>query len=400
MALRLGDYVVAGELINRRPNSTHGWLALRGEESPIIFQLTGNCGGELRGKHLRFGVPDDRPPPKVPPLDSKKVASQQVGPTGEIVLKQVRTSVDSKATKPCLYMEWFSQNGRVVIELVDPELEWADPDEEERKAAERRAAAAGEVLDDDEIFMSDRDDGEGAAEYNAFEVPPPDADEDADDPYGLFPPGLDDELADGSDQDDAEGDGEAASPAEDASDDVAGDDATGDDATGDDAAGEAKSQKRSWDDVIPGIDPETKRMYEQWDEVTEGSQDVPFTEVFDPPIKIYTPEQMQALSDAEAEAAFKELLSRLALLGVAVAQCEHFSHRLAYRMVAEEILPRYGVHPRLPQIGWVQHYDTSEFCRKCQEEFDRKYEEESRLREQSGESTDDDAPPNTDTQPF
>jgi hypothetical protein len=377
MALRLGDYVVAGELINRRPNSTHGWLALRGEESPIIFQLTGNCSGELRGKHLRFSVPENRPRPSVPPLDMQKVASQQVGPTGEIAIKQVRTSEHAVVTRPCLWIEWFSQNGRVVLELVDPELEWVQPDEEDRQAAERRAATAGEVLDDDEIFMSDRDEGEGTAEYSAFEVPPPDADEDADDPYGLFPPGLDEELAEDSD---GEGDREATAA--------------------DEPAAGAKSEKRSWDEVIPGIDPETKRMYEQWDEVTEGSQDVPFTEVFDPPIKIYTPEQMQALSDAEAESAFKELLARLALLGVAVAQCEHFSHKLAYRMVAEEILPRYGVHPRLPQIGWVQHYDTSEFCRKCQEEFDRKYEEESRLREQSGDSTDDDAPPNTDTQPF
>jgi hypothetical protein len=190
----------------------------------------------------------------------------------------------------------------------------------------------------------------------------------------LFPPGLDDELSDEADE------GEAA--------------------TDEGTSAEVKPQKRSWDEVIPGIDPETKRMYEQWDEVTEGTQDVPFTEVFDPPIKIYTADQLAALTDAEAEVAFKELLSRLALLGVAVAQCEHFSHKLAYRMVAEEILPRYGVHPKLPQIGWVQHYDTSEFCRKCQEEFDRKYEEESRLRDQSGESADDEAPPNTDTQPF
>jgi hypothetical protein len=374
MALRLGDYVVAGELINRRPNSTHGWFVLRGEESPIIFQLTGNCGGELFGKHVRFGVPDDRPVPKAPPLDISKVASQQVGPTGEIVLKQVRPSVDSTTMKPCLSMEWFSQNGRVLLELVDPELEWVDPDEEDRKAAERRAAMASEVLVDDEIFMADEEDGEPAAEFNPFEVPPPDADEDADDPYGLFPPGLDDELADESEDD------ERGVP--------------------DGGEAEEQPQKRSWDEVIPGIDPETKRMYEQWDEVTEGSQDVPFTEVFDPPIKIYTTEQLAALTDTEAERAFKELLSRLALLGVAVAQCEHFSHKLAYRMVAEEILPRYGVHPKLPQIGWVQHYDTSEFCRKCQEEFDRKYEEESRLREQSGDSTDDDAPPNTDTQPL
>jgi hypothetical protein len=86
----------------------------------------------------------------------------------------------------------------------------------------------------------------------------------------------------------------------------------------------------------------------------------------------------------------------LALLGVAVAVCEHFSPRLAYRMIAEEVLPKYGVHPRLPQIGWVQHYDTSEFCRKCEERFDREYEQRRQKEEQGGA----DPPPGNDDVPF
>lgn len=366
MSLRLGPYVVAGELINRRPNMTHGWLALRGEETPVIFQLTGNCSPELRGKHLRFSLPDDRQPPDAPPLDTKRLAWQQVGPTGEIELRQVVAESQSGRTAPCLYMEWFSQNGQVVLELLDPELEWVEEDEDDRRRAARPSeASAAETAetDDADIFVPDSDEAE-EAQYDAFEVPPPDADEDADDPYGLFPPGLDEELAEEDQQ---------APAIENA--------ASGETATG---------GKRSWDEVIPGIDPETKKMYEDWDEVTEGTQDIPFTEVFDPPLKVYTTEQLEALDDAAALAALKELLARLALLGVAVAMCEHFSTRLTYRMIAQEILPRYGVHPRLPQIGWVQHYDTSEFCRKCQEEFDRRYEEESRLREERG---GEDAPP-------
>ena len=354
MDLRLGDYVVAGELINRRPNCTHGWLALRGEETPMIFQLTGNCCEGLRGQHIRFSLPDDRPAPSAPPLDTKRLAWQQVGPTGEIA---VRRATGSNAGRPSLYMEWFSQNGRVVLELADPEIEWVAEDDDDRRAARRRAEA-GAADDDADIFMPDRDET-AEAEFNPFEVPPPDADEDADDPYGLFPPGLDDELA---------GDAEEAGEGDKDAPDV----------------GASSAGKRSWVEVIPGIDPETKRMYEQWDEVTEGSQDVPFTEVFDPPVKVYTAEQLEGLEEAAAEAALKVLLTRLALLGVAVAMCEHFSTKLTYRMIAEEILPRYGVHPRLPQIGWVQHYDTSEFCRKCQEEFDRQYEEEQRQREELG----------------
>ncbi|MEX2172971.1 MAG: hypothetical protein WD872_01330 [Pirellulaceae bacterium] len=387
MALRLGDHVVAGELINRRPYMTHGWLALRGEESPIIFQLTGNCGEALRGKHIRFSIPDDRPRYEEPsPLETKSLAWQQVGPTGEITIRQVKTFPCSTAEfdrraqlgeqpptewKPCLYLEWFSQNGRVVIELVDPELEWVAEDEEDRRRA-ATADAAGEPADSDDddsdIFVPD-DDEELEGGFSPFDVPPPDADEDADDPYGLFPPGLDDELAEDAESDEAQR--VATEPGE--------------------------GEKRSWDEVMPGIDEETKRMYEQWDEVTEGSQDVPFTEVFDPPVKVFNVEQLRELSDAQAEAALKEILMRLALLGVAVAVCEHFSPKLTYRMIAQEILPKYGVHPRLPQIGWVQHYDTSEFCRKCEERFEREYEEEQRKREEQG---DEDSPPNSGTQPL
>jgi hypothetical protein len=372
MPLRLGDYVVAGELINRRPNMTHGWLAIRGEETPVIFQLTGDCSPELHGKHLRFSLPDDRPAPDAPPLDMKRLASQQVGPTGAIELRPSGARSQSGGAVPSLYMEWFSQNGHVVLELVDPELEWVEEDEEDRRRAARRAetqTAEADSDDDADIFVADSDAEE--TQYDAFEVPPPDADEDADDPYGLFPPGLDDELAE-EEADEELSEGEQSPSAT--------------ESAGQSGAG----GKRSWDEVIPGIDPETKKMYEDWDEVTEGTQDVPFTEVFDPPLKVYTAEQLEALDDAAAWAALKEVLARLALLGVAVAMCEHFSARLTYRMIAQEILPRYGVHPRLPQIGWVQHYDTSEFCRKCQEEFDRRYEEESRLRDEHG---GEDAPP-------
>jgi hypothetical protein len=370
MALQLGDHVVAGEIINRRPYSTHGWLALRGDESPIIFQLTGNCSADLLGKHLRFQVPDDRPPPNnATPLDISQVARQQVGPTGEITIREVRTdSANPRAMAPCVYMEWYSQNGRVVLELVGPELEWVEEDEDDRQrsaAAAEASAGAADGATDDDIYVPDGDDADtdAMAEFNPFDVPPPDADLAAEDPYGLFPAGLDETLS---------GDDDAAS------------------------ATEEPRTKRSWDEVIPGIDPETKRMYEEWDEVTEGSLDVPFTEVFDPPIKVYSVEQLAALPDDEAESALKLLLARLALLGVAVAVCEHFSPRLAYRMIAEEVLPKYGVHPRLPQIGWVQHYDTSEFCRKCEERFDREYEERRQKEEQGGDepppSTDDDVP--------
>jgi hypothetical protein len=325
MTLNLSDYVVAGEIINRRPNMTHGWIALRGNDHPLLVQLTGNPSPSLVGKRFRFQIPDERPlpVPPPPPLDHKAIAWQQVGPTGPM---SVESAVDGK---PRIHLEWFSQNGQVVIDLIDPELEWVENDEEDsRRQKEAEAAESGEEADESSEL-----------EIGLEGLP----DDDEDDPYGLFPEGLDEELASESEPELSAG----------------------------------PPQPRDWSEVIPGIDDETKKMYEEWDEVTYGTKDVPLSEVFDPPIKIYTADQLGELDQAAAEAALKELLQRLALLGVALAICEHYTPQMAYRYLAEEILPEYGVHPRLPQIGWVQHYDTSEECPECQARFDREWEEKN-----------------------
>jgi len=325
MTLQLSDYVAAGEIINRRPNCTHGWLALRGNDHPLLVQLTGNPSSDLLGKRFRFEMAENGKSP--PPLDAKTIAWQQIGPTGPMSVTSAREAADGKQR---IHLEWFSQNGHVLIELVEPTLEWIEDDaEDDRRQKEleaAEAAAKGEEPDDEPKELDIGLDG----------LP----DDDEDDPYGLFPEGLDEELA---------GESEPDAPAE-------------------------PPQPRDWSEVIPGIDDETKKMYEEWDEVTYGTKDVPLSEVFDPPIKIYSSDQLAQLDTATAELALKELLKRLALLGVALAVCEHYTPQMAYRYLAEEILPEYGVHPRLPQIGWVQHYDTSEECPECQARFDREWE--------------------------
>jgi hypothetical protein len=337
MPLELGPYVIAGELINRRHNLTHGWLALRDSEQPVILQFTGDPSAELVGKRLRFSIPEDRPAPDPPPspLNFDKIAWQQIGPTGE--MKIVPADGQGKP-EALLRLEWFSQNGHVVVELLDPVLEWVENDDED-DAADDADEIAGELGDEDAEEGIDL----------GLDLP----DDEEDDPYGLFPPGLDDELSD---------------------DELAGAELPGEEAA---ALGESPAGPRDWDEVIPGIDPETKRMYEDWDEVTHGTADVPLREIFDPPIRLYTAEQLVEFDDATVEAALKELLKRLALLGVAIGICEHFTPQKAYRYLAEEILPEYGVNPRLPQIGWVQHYDTSEDCPECQAEFERRWAAEN-----------------------
>jgi len=323
MTLHLSDYVAAGEIINRRPNMTHGWLALRGNDHPLLVQLTGNPSPDLVGKRFRFEMPENGKSP--PPLDAKSIAWQQIGPTGKMSVTSARDAADGKQR---VHLEWYSQNGHVLIDLAEPNLEWIEDDAaDDRRQKELEAAERGEEPEEEPENLEIGLDG----------LP----DDDEDDPYGLFPEGLDEELA---------GEVESEQPA-------------------------GPVQPRDWSEVIPGIDDATKKMYEEWDEVTYGTKDVPLSEVFDPPIKIYSADQLADLDQAAAEAALKELLKRLALLGVALAICEHYTPQMAYRYLAEEILPEYGVHPRLPQIGWVQHYDTSEECPDCQARFDREWEE-------------------------
>jgi len=328
MTLRLSDYVVAGEIINRRRNATHGWLALRGQDHPLLVQLTGDPSPDLVGKRFRFEIPDDRPSanPPAAPLDFDTIASQQIGPTGEMSV--VQTDGHTRIS-----LEWFSQNGRVLVEVIDPEFEWVEDDEEDAQREKEAKATEEQALGEDS------EDSETPLNLGLEGLPS----DDEDDPYGLFPPELDQELA---------GEVDADLPSE------------------------ATAEPRDWSDVIPGIDPETKQMYEEWDEVTYGTKDVPLSEIFDPPIKLYTAEQLEWLDEPTVSAALKELLKRLALLGVALNICEHYTPQQTYRYLTQEILPEYGVHPRLPQIGWVQHYDTSEDCTECQARFDREWAEQ------------------------
>lgn len=372
MALRLGDYVVAGELLHSRPYCTHGWFALRGDETPILFELAGTPGPDLQGKHIRFSIPDDRPQYETPPpLDRKSIAWQQIGVTGDMLIRQVRSfqcSIDDflrrtrageqvpTEWKPCLYLEWYSQNGRVVIELVDPEIEWVDDAAEAAAAREEAARNEIEQMEDPNAQFGISVTGVRRNEDGEIETFEVNADgqaeeeNDPDDPYGLFPPGLDDELSADAGESPFE-ESESESP-------------------------EGPPQERNWRDVIPGLDEETAKLYESWDEVAHGTKDVPFWEVFDPPIKIFTAEQYAALDDAAAEGALKELLMRLALLGVGISICEHYTPRMTYRLLVDEILPENGVHPNLPGTGFVQGYMTSEHCPACEAEFDRKYAEE------------------------
>ncbi|MBN1488643.1 MAG: hypothetical protein JXA69_01895 [Phycisphaerae bacterium] len=225
MALRLNEWVTCGELVNTRKNSVCGWLKLRGVDRPISLQLTGNCSPDLAGRHIRFEVqpwPDDE---SSEPCESEReqierimklagLAWQQVGPTGVMTAKRKVRDPDCPLSewfarnkegepppltwKPCLFLEWFSQNGRAVFELVDPVIEFVgsdpepppgqeDPDAEPTDGPDAQNDTDGglsitslRLHDDDEVEIRDE------TPFDEMGGSP----EDCDNAYGL----IDDEL--------------------------------------------------------------------------------------------------------------------------------------------------------------------------------------------------------------
>ena len=370
MAWRLGDLVIRGEVFNVRRNSVHGWIELRDHELPLHFELTGNCNGELAGRHFRFEARQDTAnlaELEAVPRDLSQLEPMQVGPTGDMLLRQVRIPRCSTAEflrlcaqgempicddKTCLYLEWFSQNGRIVFEIVDPELEFVDGPNEGYLAAEKDEAERRHGKAEDSPYVAgEPEDVDGESE--AFEMAEMDEEEE-DDPYGLFPKDFEEQLS--------------------ASDET-----------------EPANEPREYP---PEIDEETRKQWALWDEMLEGKHDVPIQTIFDPPLQIYPPDK---LDDVQVAEALRTVLARLAEYGIALDMCQHYTPRDAYRLLLEEILRKHGTYPKLRATGFVQHYMTSEFCEKCDAEFEEEWQQREQERLERGETFD---PPPDDELPF
>ncbi len=358
MAFRIGQYVVRGELRNDRRNSVSGWIEF-GDGTGIRLNLTGNFSDDLAGRHIRFESERGKAETELPEI-LDELQAHQIGPTGDMTLRMVKiplAPVDElmrreklgeaapTVEKPCLYLEWFSQNGRVVAEIVDPQIETVEP--------QHGKPACPQPLPSNEEEDNEGDGptiiGFGANDDDEMDDLPfgnPDNESDA---YGLFHASLEDEI-----RDSAQSPTFAPDEEEDEEKNPAG--------------------PLSWDEVIPGIDEETKRLYEQWDEVVHGEKDEPLTTLFDPPLHLPPPDELE--TDEQALPHLQTLLARLAMLSVAFDMCEHCTPRMAYRILLEEIIPDASLHPDLASTGFVQHYSSFESCPECEAEFDREFRQE------------------------
>ena len=325
MTLQIGSLVVRGELFNRKNYGVHGWLQLRGQRRPLLFDLTGNPETDLRGQHIRFEAPnaqeadDDEAGehPAVKAFDWRGLAWNQIGPTGTMTTGRAVRQGAADAEKPaagasarwkrCLYLEWFSQNGRVVLELPDPRIEFVQDEEEDPEVDDDELIEETEFEEDDEPFLSSDNfhvEGEGGS---------------PDDPYGLFPSDLQAQL---------------------------------------------DKQSSELDKTALGADtrPREVQELELMDNLLENGEREPVSALLDDPLKLPHPDK---LNEETAEQALKCLLARLARCGVALSVCEHFTPLSAYRLLVEHICKEETAFRELKNTQWVQGFMTSDYCQKC-----------------------------------
>ncbi|MCX7044500.1 MAG: hypothetical protein NTX50_03300 [Candidatus Sumerlaeota bacterium] len=385
MALRLSDYILRGELFNTERYSTHGVLKLRGAESWMALDFTGDCDPDLRGKHIRFTARPGRAVKRIPKDFEKGLNFHQIGPTGQITaalwLRGIPCSVEeflrrahageappTKWTR-CLQIEWFGQHGRGIIQLMDPRImecvregnhkdnddgDWRplpmdvpmpnfDPDTPPDQLDEDgQAGISGTVFHrtDDGVTAIDfsmrrrkkksGERGDKKEEHSSGEDAPSDGgdNESGEESEGGIPRDLQRQL-----------DAEAAA---------------------------VNYRVQGWDDDTVEVIKEMELM----DDLIDHGEPERLWSFLEHPDKLPPPD---SLDDAKVESQLKCLLAELAMGGVAFHVCQHFTPRDAYRLLVERILRQEGAFSQLRGTGWTQNFMTSEFCPACDAEAEERY---------------------------
>lgn len=363
MSIRLGEYIVYGELRNLRNYSTHGFLVLRGEEGAdeeektiLRFELTGNCDADLKGKHIRFEPAPDDP---MQTIFRKEDFSgfdflSQHGPTGKMSAQGwVRTLPCTVAEflhrsklgeppptqwKDHLFLEWFGPNGRVTVELGGAKVEYCTREPN---------------------YKDENDEGEWTALPN-LALPP-----DLDPPKpGAGPSITKFEIHDNHIHVEEI---RPMPPEYEKGQEVP-----------DDLQSILDAEAARIDRAITGESEEDadrdldylKRM----DYCMERGEKKSFESLLGDFSTLPNPDD---LDDEAVEQELKLLLARLVIFGVVLDVCEHFTPRDCYRLLLDDILKEEGAYEALIGTGWVQHYSTWENCPKCEEEMEKEFEKEN-----------------------
>lgn len=368
MAFNISSFVESAQFTFTAKNACHGFIKFFDSETPCPVSLTGTCAPDLRGKRIEFAP---NPDIKTDPPDGKLAAhlpNQQNGVTGEMTAERwVRyhgcapsefiRRARAGERPPCewkrgIYLEWYSGNGRVLIELIDPLISYALPVESGNATGDfgqwmplplppRRP-----MLSEVESELGEQDKANRALR-EAF-------------PFGESldrvrreNPLFNDSGTAEKRRLDEEYDSTAPSSPAVPADDI---DAYLDSLSraADTSAGLSNSL---------GLDPKDPLIKEMdlMEDIIEGRHDG------DDLMTAMLPERgdLEGLTEVEAEIRLKTILAGLALYNIVVHQCEHFSSRETLVYLYDTIAPVAHIHPDLIGTGWITHYDTSENCEGC-----------------------------------
>lgn len=355
MSIRLGEFIVYGELYNTSHYCAHGFLILRGENGEdgpmrVHFEVTGDCDADLKGKHIRFQpAEDDGTQIEMPVATYRAINPTQHGVTGTMTaqgwVRALPCTVEEFVNRSALgepppttwrnrlMLEWFGPSGRVTVEMAGPVVEYC----------------TREPNYDDED-----DEGEWAPLENL-----------------AFPPYLDGPRPGTGpaitrfDREDEELRVQEVQPFETAADSPS---------DPEDFQQILDAETSRIDREIAGVSEEEveklQNEMERMDYCLENGEKQPIETFIGCWSELPKPD---TLDDVAVEGALKNLLARLVLCGVVLDVCEHFSPRDCYRLLLEEILPEDGVYKELVGTGWIQHHSTWEYCKKCEEELDEKF---------------------------
>ncbi len=115
MAWRPHENLIEGELDNRTPGKVTGWLSFVGLPERVTLSLDGDFHRDIRGTVIRLSNPK---PTNRSPGYMEGFSLVQAGVAGDITAGR---PPQDYASYP--YVEWYADNGRVVIELEHSQVE-------------------------------------------------------------------------------------------------------------------------------------------------------------------------------------------------------------------------------------------------------------------------------------
>ena len=150
MAWRPTHCLIEGELDNTVPGKVTGWMQFAGLKKPVKFNLKGDFHRDIRGAKIHFhgdGAETD--------ATETKDYMQGLAPTQKGDVGDITAGLPSHDYTKYPYIEWYSQNGRVVLEL-DPDqitvigtpIPWVESDPVSREQQARNMSGFMQSISD------------------------------------------------------------------------------------------------------------------------------------------------------------------------------------------------------------------------------------------------------------